>query len=327
MLRLIALLLAIHFMIKAHVDLRDNAREVTERFFPGWSSPSEKWHWRNPRLGLRRWLKEHPDWVGSDTPFSAKEAWYAYLVRNQFWPRSIRIGTLFVIYFGFSVAVFTLFPKPAVPARGATAFSCDFWILISTVIAMMILTFYVVDAIRLNSNFIRIFTYGVTKWVPDISLGKDWIPPLTEEDLSRYRDIFFVAQRTEAVAPLIWYPLIVLTLLLVARASIFDNWTWPLSLMLIFTLNSMWAIGSAGFLRRAAEQLRDSAISKLRLLRVKNFSIPGRAQIFDELIAEIRGLKKGAFAPLTEQPFIRAILYPSGGLGLLAVAQHLLGIF
>jgi hypothetical protein len=35
MLRLIALLLAIHFMIKAHVDLRVNEREVTERFFPG----------------------------------------------------------------------------------------------------------------------------------------------------------------------------------------------------------------------------------------------------------------------------------------------------
>ena len=46
--------------------------------------------------------------------------------------------------------------------------------------------------------------------------------------------------------------------------------------------------------------------------------------MFDELIAEIRGLKKGAFAPLTEQPFIRAILYPSGGLGLLAVVQRLL---
>jgi hypothetical protein len=45
-----------------------------------------------------------------------------------------------------------------------------------------------------------------------------------------------------------------------------------------------------------------------------------KRQTFDKLIAEIRSLKKGAFAPLTEQPFIRAIIYPSGGLGLLAVA-------
>jgi ABC-type multidrug transport system fused ATPase/permease subunit len=330
MLRLIALLLAIHFMIKAHVDLRVNEREVTERFFPKSSPPSGKWHWRNPRLGLRPWLKEHPDWVKPDTPFSAKDAWSAYLVRNQFWPRFIRIGALFVIYFFFSVAVSTLFPYPVTPARGPAVFRMDLAVLYPAVIAMMILTFYVVDAIRLNSNFIRIFTYGVAKWEPDISLGRERIPPLDEQELSRYRNIFFVAQRTEAVAPLIWYPLIVLTMMFLARSSLFDNWTWPLSLILIFTLNAMWAIGSAAFLRRAAEQLRESAISNLQLLRVLSFSKPEaekRRQTFDELIAEIRNLKKGAFAPLTEQPFVRAVLYPSGGLGLIAVAQRLLGSF
>ena len=40
-------------------------------------------------------------------------------------------------------------------------------------------------------------------------------------------------------------------------------------------------------------------------------------------LAEMRDLKKGAFAPLSEQPFIHAILLPSGGLGLLAVALRL----
>jgi hypothetical protein len=280
--------------------------------------------------------------VGSDIPFSAKEAWWAYLLRNQFWPRFIRIGTLFVIYLCFSVGVFTLFPELVTPARGQTAFTADRAVLITTVIAMMILTFYVWDAIRLNSNFIRIFTYGVTKWVPDISLGRERIPPLKKKELSRYRDIFFVAQRTEVVAPLIWYPLIVLTVMFLARSSFFDNWTWPLSLILIFTLNAMWAIGSAFFLRRAAEQLRKAAITNLQLLRVmiraeeakrETFDeliarqLEAKRKTFDELIAEIRSLKKGAFAPLTEQPFIRAIIYPSGGLGLLAVAQRLLGIF
>jgi hypothetical protein len=334
MLRLIALLLAIHFMLKARVDLVANEEEVTRRFFPKSSPPSEKWRWRDLAFGgFRRWLKKHIDWRGPDTPFSAKDAWSAYLLYDQFWPRFIRIGALFVIYFCFSIVVFflslTLFPPPVVPARGWTAFKADTTVLYRTVIAMLILTFYVVDAIRLNSNFIRIFTYGVAKWEPDILLGRERMPLLTEEELSRYRDIFFVAKRTEAVARLIWYPLIVLTLMFVARASFFDNWTWPLSLILIFTLNAMWAIGSAAFLRRAAEQLREAAISKLQLLRVSSFSKPEaekRRQTFDELIAEIRGLKKGAFAPLTEQPFIRAIIYPSGGLGLLAVVQRLLDI-
>jgi hypothetical protein len=179
----------------------------------------------------------------------------------------------------------------------------------------------------LNSNFIRIFAYGVTKWETDTSLGSQRIPPLTEAELSRYRDIFFVAQRTEVVARLIWYPLIVLTLMFLARSSFFDHWTWPLSLILIFVLNALWAVGSAGFLRRAAEQLRESAITSLQLLRARSFLNSEKRQTFDELIAEIRALKKGAFAPLTEQPFIRAIIYPSGGLGLLAVGQRLLDSF
>ena len=48
---------------------------------------------------------------------------------------------------------------------------------------------------------------------------------------------------------------------------------------------------------------------------------------FDELIAEIRDLKTGAFAPLTDQPFIRAVLFPGAAVGLLAVGQRLFDIF
>ena len=137
---------------------------------------------------------------------------------------------------------------------------------------MMILTFYVVDAIRLNSNFIRIFTYGVAKWEPAISLGTGAGSAANGRRPSRYLDIFFVGLRTEAVAPLIWYPIIVLAVMFVARSSFFDNWTWPVSLILIFVLNVMWALGSAVFLRRAAEQLREGTISKLQSLRIKSYA-------------------------------------------------------
>src|SRR5260370_11195501 len=152
-------------------------------------------------------------------------------------------------------------------------------------------------------------------------------PPLSEEELSTYNEIFFVAQRTEVVARLIWYPLIILTLMLVARSSFFANWTWPFSLILISGLNATWALGSAILLRRAAEQLRLAALRNLQLSRVMSRAVAEKREMFDELIAEIRALKKGAFAPLTQQPFIHAILFNSGGLGLLAVGQRLLDIF
>jgi hypothetical protein len=152
-------------------------------------------------------------------------------------------------------------------------------------------------------------------------------PPLTEEELSAYHEIFFVAQRTKVVAPLIWYPLLVLTLLVVARSSLFDNWTWPPGLMLIIGITAAWALGSAVLLRRAAEHLRETALNDLRRFRLLGQESDVKRRTFDELIAEIRDLKTGAFAPLSDQPFVQAVLFPGAGLGLLAVAQRLLGIF
>jgi hypothetical protein len=115
--------------------------------------------------------------------------------------------------------------------------------------------------------------------------------------------------------------------MIVARSAYFDNWTWPYSLLLILCLNALWAFGAAALLRRAAEQLRTEVLTKLRSLRVASYNSPERREMFDELIDEIRSLKKGAFAPLTQQPFIQAIILPSGGLGLLAVGQRLLEVF
>jgi len=344
MLRLVALLLAIHFMIKARSTLKLNEQEIAKRF--GLSelvkvrvSLEKVWEglrrgklleqleirsrWKNLRLGLTRWQND-PAKLGAQ--FDAEEAWQAYLRRNCFGPRFVRIMMLFLIYLAFSVTVFTLFPPINPPARGLTASGFDRGVLIPAVIGMMILFFYVFDALQLNSNFIRIFTRGVSKWAPNVANWSRRKPPLTDEELSRYHDILFVAQRTEAVAPLIWYPLVVLAVMFVARSSFFDNWTWPLSLILVFALNAMWAFGSAVFLRRAAEQLRATAIRNLELLRASSYLSAFRRRAFDELIAEIRGLNKGAFAPLSEQHFIRAILVPGGGLGLLAVVQWLLNL-
>jgi hypothetical protein len=52
-----------------------------------------------------------------------------------------------------------------------------------------------------------------------------------------------------------------------------------------------------------------------------------KRQTFDELITEIRDLKTGAFVPLTDQPFIRAVLFPGAAVGVLAVGQRLFDIF
>jgi hypothetical protein len=326
MLRLVALMLAVHFMIKASLNLRENERRIEHDFSLDPLPPTGS-KWKTLRLGLKRWPSDSEEWVKPGAELEAKDAWHAYLRRNRFGPRFVRIAALFIIYFVFTLAVFTLFPPIEPPARGATAFRFDFWVLILAVISMLILSFYVFDALQLNSNFIRMFAQAVTKWEPAVTKQTRREPPLTDKELSRYHSIRFVAQRTEAVAPLIWYPLIVLAIMFAARSSFFDDWTWPPSLIWIFTLNAVWALGSAAFLRRAAEQLRDTALNSLQLLRTASYSSRDRRRAFDEIIREVRDLKKGAFAPLSEQHFVRAIVLPAGGLGLIAVSQRLLESF
>jgi hypothetical protein len=323
MMRLIAFMLAIFFMFKASFDLRANAERI-ERDFAFDSLPLTPFRWRDLGIGFEHWQINEPP---RTSRFSAEGTWHAYLCRNKFWPRLIRIGILFVLYSIFAFTILHLFPQPPPPARGHVAFQIDKIVFYLAGIGLLLLAFYVVDAIQLNSNFIRMFGREVTKWSREVVAQSHRKPPLREKELSAYNEIFFVAQRTQVVAPLIWYPLLVLTLIVVARASLFDNWTWPPSLVLIYAITGTWALGSAILLRRAAEQLRETALNDLRRFRLLGQESEAKRQTFDELMAEIRQLKTGAFAPLTEQPFIRAVLFPGAALGLLAVGQRLLEIF
>src|SRR5207244_11847418 len=134
-----------------------------------------------------------------------------------------------------------LFPSPPAPARGEIAFQIDKVVFVLAAVGLMLLSFYVVDAIQLNSNFIRMFGREVTKWGRGVIDRSHRSPPLTEKELSPYHELFFVAQRTQVVARLIWYPLLVLTLRVIARSSVFDNWTWPPSLILLVAIPAAWA--------------------------------------------------------------------------------------
>jgi hypothetical protein len=323
MMRLIAFMLAIFFMFKASFDLRANAKRI-EAEFAFAPLPLPPFQWRDLGIGFEQWQMQEPP---RTSRFSAEEAWYAYLCRNKFWPRFIRIGILFALYSIFAFTILHLFPQPPSPARGRLAFMIDNIVFYLAGVGLLLLSFYVVDAIQLNSNFIRMFGREVTKWGRELVDRSHRHPPLTEEELSAYHEIFFVAQRTQVVASLIWYPLVVLTLMIVARLSFFDNWTWPPGLVLIYSITGAWALGSAILLRRAAEQLRETALNDLRRFRLLGQESEVKRQTFDELMAEIRDLKAGAFAPLTDQPFIRAALFPGAALGLLAVGQRLLDLF
>ncbi|HKP02170.1 MAG TPA: hypothetical protein VJU77_02315 [Chthoniobacterales bacterium] len=271
---------------------------------------------------------------------SAEKLWQEYLERGHWRRRLARFGPLVVFYLIGGVAIFLALGFPAIPARGGFSFGVDMVMLIICIISTTVLLFYIVDAIRLNRDLIALFNQGITFWPESAQKLSARRRLLNEEELAEYLDIRLIAARTEVVCPLINYPFVILVLMIVARNSYFDNWDWPWSLIIILALNLAWAIYCSVRLYRAARKARRTAIDRLSdhrlqaLYHTTEVQTPeGRAQaetrvkMIEETISEIRDLSRGAFAPLSNQPFFRAILFTSGSIGIGSLLQYLPSIF
>jgi hypothetical protein len=290
-------------------------------------------------------LSTSPSNIQETTPkeqegISAEKLWQEYLERGYWWRRLLRFGPMVVLYLVGGVAVFFALGFPAIPTRGTWSLVVDIILLILCIISTTILLFYIVDAIRLNRDLIALFNQGITFWPESAQRLSARHRLLNEEELAEYLDIRLIAARTEVVCPLINYPFVMLVLMIVARNSYFDNWDWPWSLITILALNLGWAIYCSVRLYRAARKARRTAIDRLSdhrlhaLQHTNDVESPDdraraqtRVKMIEETINEIGALSRGAFAPLSNQPFFRAILFTSGSIGIGSLLQYLPRIF
>jgi hypothetical protein len=104
----------------------------------------------------------------------------------------------------------------------------------------------------------------------------------------------------------------VLALMIVARLKVFDNWDWPLSLILILGANSALAIFAAAVLRRSAEQARVRAVKHLKQRVLEVQKDDARAERLRGTVDEIESMREGAFASYASNPILGALILPSG---------------
>jgi hypothetical protein len=323
--RLFLVLLCVHFLFKATADLfRSNVQIMREfRLNPahikGWKIPVSPW-----LIG--------DDWKVSvvKSPgglmVNADRLWKVYLELGSNLHRLGRIALPCAIYWLFGFMLLKIFGMPVVPYRGGTSLVSD--MIISRILAVglvILLTFYVIDATWLNVRFIGNLTRGSTDW-PDSTMKKFTRRyNLAPEDLDDVLDIRLIGCRTSAINGLIYYPFIALSLMLVSRAGNFADWNWPIGLVIVLGLDVLLAMGAAFWLRRAAEEARTRAIDRLRAKLVKYLASAGgypKAQAIAQFIEEVKDCETGAFAPLSRQPVIRAMLLPFGSAGVWAVIDH-----
>ena len=137
--------------------------------------------------------------------------------------------------------------------------------------------------------------------------------------LDDWIDMQVVARRTEHVAPLVLGPFIVLGIVLLARSRIFDNWSMTPVIALTASAYLLVLLLLTALLKSAVEDTRRHALdhmaADLRWLKGQHGPQTELATPFEALMEEVRNTRAGAFAGMLEQPLLKAVLVPLGGVG------------
>jgi hypothetical protein len=193
--------------------------------------------------------------------------------------------------------------------------------------ACTFLTFFVVHATLLDARLTRLLSQGKTVWPQDVLKmhQRDSSPRAQPTDFTReYLDILLIARRTGAVTRLIYYPFIVISLLIICRLPQFDDFDWPAYLVASFSFYVAISCGCAFILCRIAEQARKAAFGRLREeLRKARIAGPKvRRKLIEETAQQVETMDVGIFAHIIRQPVIGALLLPSGSAGIWALLQY-----
>ncbi len=360
-LRLFGILLTLHFLLRALFDLNE-ARHAIERD-TGLPARSDRPPFEPVKMlrdGFGKvfsvsflyalypfrtgWLKgEHADGDKWETVFrpalETKEpaaesrrrvdgqALYTLYENQVMSPHRVLAYLPPAIYFtmaGFVLLVLTGFPST--PARGMYATIISIAVFFLFVLGSVTLNFFVVDQVRLVQRFVETLNRGETEW-PE-SVLKHHGADTSDKHFVEWIDMRVIAQWTAVVDRLIYYPFAGILVMIVSRLNRFDDWDWPVGLIIATVLHSGYAAYSLMLMRRTAARARDQCLARLTLARTKlnindDAKASSRKSALEEITRLISEIRTGAFAPITEHPILGAILLPSSGVGLMALLQIL----
>jgi len=345
-LRLLAAVIAVSALSVGYGKLWRNQQSIDERFFGGGESgPTEPLPsgGSDPvgRTSLRTWLRSLwaravGFWVLSwgATPEGsrrAQDAWSLYLHQSRPRSRLVRVLPLIAIYIGLGYSLMQLTGRPVSPVRGECSTTLDLVITRLSVVAMIVLIIVAFDATCLCARLVRMLaTREPLDWAGATlqKIGRGREPSQFEcGELAR---IDLLARHTRVVTTLLYAPLLVLLLMILSRSRVFDNWRWPVGLVLVIALGLSVVIGCAIILRRAAERIRRETIARIRARLatvvttvVANGFAMDRMNAFTESLrmtrGEIEDERRGAFGSYLRSPVVRALMIPFSGVGTLAI--------
>lgn len=234
-----------------------------------------------------------------------------------FWP---------VVWFGafslFQSALVKAFGRPHAPCRGDACYRMYACIGLVCFISFLALLILIANETRRRLRVINPIINKHTVWQTSAFDDRK------QSDISDWLDVRFVARITEGAGKLVYFPSVILLLLIAARLPYFDNWGFPPLLYMIYAIPAAYILGHMAILQLAARRARATALyhlrQKLEAIALGRRRQPVRRERIEGMITEVEALREGAFRPFAENPIVHALLIPSGGAGLLAMLTFLL---
>ncbi len=325
--RLASALVAVFYLWAGYRRLQDNKEALASEFDlphkPATTPlPSLK------GLGLKKWLRGLCDcwwakwimnWEIPSGQVSAEMIWARYLKLGTRPNRIFRASLFGSLYFAFFLCLFNMGDMPFWPYRGSRSFFISVLVLALSVALLIFLTAIILDCTLLCDRLLTNLRGRRIHWSPKAFEHYGVKPGQDGFVASELLKIRLAGEHTRVIASFIYYPFIVLLLMIVARHPIFDRWDFPPALIVVFAFNFLLAGTATWFLRRRAEDVRGEALDALR---ARSFALPKLADV-DQAIDQIRSYRVGSFGHLREDPVLRAALIPFGGVGAIQLMELL----
>jgi hypothetical protein len=333
-LRLATLLLCIWLLVRAWQRLEKNFGKIAQDLHlaqtwqdvaaerPGIVGGGSPWIRLARRFGYRL-----PD-DGAGEGGNVARFWRRYIYQGRWVARIGRAAAGVAIMAVLWVILVLIFGHPHEPTRGLTSFLAYKTVTLALSLALLILIFFVADATWLCWKIIKAFrTETAVVWPPRTLQEFSGRFDLPKPFLDDWIDLVFVSKRTKCITTLCYYPFLIIALMFVSRSPLFANYGRPIPDLIALGIGVLIVTACAVALRWSAEESRAKARRRLSesLILARGAEDGGRrASQLETLLRRVEELREGAFSPFSQQPMVRAMLLPLGGIGGTALLEYLL---
>lgn len=270
-----------------------------------------------------------------------KAFWGRYVDYGRGWPQVLRVAIAVGLVMVLELSLYGVFGH-GMPYRGWLAHDLYLGVAFVDSLTTAALVFYVADRTLFSWLFVKEAFADVSSqatssnyvWSEEsrktyanrLGMAPNTPSDKPGEDLTREQDsvvaaimsLNYVSKRTACVTNLIYYPFLMIGLMVLSRSTIFSSFPFDPVFVISQLLNLTVAFASAMALRRAAEDARRNTQQRLLVAKLKTLTSDqanGFNRQLDLLRERVAAFSEGAFSPLSHQPVVRALLLPLGSYG------------